>query len=123
MFPLNYAYWLKGQAGPEVVKKATERNMGRIAIKALAHRPWLPGEKKGYPNCWYKPISDNPELAALALRFILSQPIHVAISPGDLDMLWLGLDIASRFQPISAEEIALLKTEADAHDYIFTGRY
>ncbi|HHT27279.1 MAG TPA: aldo/keto reductase [Firmicutes bacterium] len=123
MFPLNYAYWLKGQAGPEVVKRAEERNMGCIAIKALAHRPWLPGERQGYPNCWYKPINDHPELADLALRFILSQRVHVAISPGDLEMLWLGAEIASRFQPITDAETARLKAEADTHDHIFADRY
>lgn len=122
MFPLNFAYWLNGNAGPEVVKRAKERNMGCIAIKALAHRPWLPGENKGSSSCWYKPINDNPELADLALRFILSQPVHVAVSPGDLDMLWLGVDIASKFRPITNAEIAKLKAEADTHEYLFADR-
>jgi hypothetical protein len=92
-------------------------------MKALAHRPWLKDEEKTYPNCWYKPLHDDPELADLALRFTLSQPVHVAISPGDQRMLWLGLDIADKFRPVTDEEVKTLQAKASESDYIFSGRY
>lgn len=96
LFPINWAYWLTGRRGEEVLRWAGGRNMGRIAMKALARRPWRDGEEKAkadFSKCWYRPIYDDPEMASLALRFTLSRDVHVALSPGDVRMLRLGLDI------------------------------
>lgn len=123
MFPCNFAYWLKGGAGEAVLRRAAKSNMGRIAIKALAHRPWRKDEERAVANCWYKPIFDDRELADLALRFILSQDVHVAISPGDPQMLRLGMDIADQYRPLTTAEMRTLQAKADEIDYIFSGRY
>lgn len=112
LFPFNWCYWLKQGAGPGLLEKARSRNMGIIAMKALAHRPWKENEDDNfYPNCWYKPIYDDPELASKALRFTLAQPISIALSPGDARMLRLGLDIIEDKEKIeiSEKEIKELK--------------
>lgn len=93
LFPINWAYWLTGRRGEEVLRWAGGRNMGRIAMKALARRPWRDGEEKAkadFSKCWYRPIYDDPEMASLALRFTLSRDVHVALSPGDVRMLRLA---------------------------------
>lgn len=120
LFPINWVYWLKGGVGEKVLEKARSRNMACIAMKALAHRRWREGEERSYPNCWYRPIFDDPKLAELALRFTLSQPVHVAISPGDIRMLRLGMKICERFTPISSEELAFLSRAAEGLSPIFT---
>ena len=92
MFPINWNYYFNYEQGAEVIKKAREKKMGIIAIKALAQRRWENGRQDNY-NTWYKPIYDNQRLAELALKFTLSQDIDTAVSPGDSRMLDLALNI------------------------------
>lgn len=122
LFPFNWAYWLNARQGEKVLKKAQSRQMGIIAMKALAHRKWEENEERSYPKCWYKPIFDDPELADLALRFTLSQPVSVALSPGDVRMLRLGMDIADRFTPLTDAELAKLRERALKTEPIFPHR-
>ena len=77
--------------------------MGILALKALSYTPWPEGAKHEYPKCWYQPISD-PELAALALRFALSEPVTAAIPPGDIGLFKLAISIAPRFKPLTDDE-------------------
>lgn len=98
LFPINWCYWLNRDAGQEVLAMAEEKNMGRIAMKSLAHRKWREDEKKVFSNCWYRPIYDDCQLAELALRFTLSRSVSVALSPGDARMLRIGLDILEKLE-------------------------
>jgi predicted aldo/keto reductase-like oxidoreductase len=117
LFPINWACWFKNGLGQEALREAARQNLGRIAIKGLAHRAKDPKDD-GYPNCWYRPIFDDPGLAELALRFTLSQDVHTAVSPGDVRMLRLGLSIVEKHggspPPLSPEELAELKKRAAA---------
>ena len=125
LFPINWAYWLKRGAGKKVLDIAKSKNMARIAMKGLAYRHWKEGEERTYPKCWYKPIYDDPYLASLALRFTLSKPVCVALSPGDVRMLRLGLDIVEKtdnFGELSKEELDFLKKRAGEIDEIFSDR-
>lgn len=111
MFPINWNYWLSYQQGAEVIKKAQLKEMGIIAIKSLAQRRWQEGKKEDY-HTWYKPIYDNRELAELALKFTLSQPVATAVSPGDIRMLRLALALYEKNQTelqISQSELEQLK--------------
>ena len=76
------------------------------------------GAEKKWSKCWYQPIED-PALADLALRFALSQPITAAVTPGEGHFLSMALDIADRFTPVTEEEIAELKRQAEANTPIF----
>ncbi len=121
LFPINWSYWLNNDAGEQVLKTAKSKNMGRIAMKGLADRKWREDEEKILPNTWYKPIFDDKRLATLALRFTLSQAVHVALSPGDVSMLRLGLDIVEKLDKIelSAEEFTELEERANKVEPIF----
>lgn len=112
MFPINWNYWLKDKEGEKILELAESRNMGRIAIKTLAHRQWKENEDRDGFGTWYRPIDQNRHLAELALKFTLSRKVNVAVSPGDARMLFLGLDIIEdieQFGEISEEEIEELK--------------
>ncbi len=111
LFPFNWVCWLNDGFGPNVLNKALDKQMGVLALKALAKRPWLENEEKKWPKCWYSPV-DNFNEASLALRFILSKPVTAAISPGHAELLWWACDIADNFKPITDEEIGILKKEA-----------
>lgn len=108
MFPINWNNWFNFDQGPKVIQKAREKDMGIIAIKALAQRRWQDGPKKGY-NTWYKPIYDNDRLAELALKFSLSQDIDTAVSPGDSRMLDLALEIYKN----NDEEVEITEAELE----------
>lgn len=114
LFPVNWAYWLEKGIGVKLLEEAAARNLGVIAIKGLAYRRWLEKEEIPYPKCWYKPIFDNDELAALAFRFTLSKDIDTAISPGDIRMLRKAHNIIenNKIHALSREELDLLKTRA-----------
>lgn len=117
MFPINWNYWFNYNQGPEVIKKAREKDMGIIAIKALAQRQWQDGRQNNYIT-WYKPIYDNDRLAELALKFTLSQDVDTAVSPGDNRMLDLAFNIYEENNEdlkISEAELEELKGFLESH--------
>jgi len=121
LFPINYVCYHEGSFGPQVVAKAKEKGVARLALKALAHQPWPEGmkrEQSKYPKCWYRPI-DDPELARKALRFTLSEDITAAIPPGDERIYAMALDLAAGFKPLTAAEREELLSAAKGTAPIF----
>lgn len=118
MFPINWNYYFNFNQGPKVIKKAREKDMGIIAIKALAQKQWENAKKLDNYDTWYKPIYDNDRLAELALKFTLSQDIDTAVSPGDSRMLELAINIYNENDEklkISDSELNELKSYLDSH--------
>jgi predicted aldo/keto reductase-like oxidoreductase len=111
LFPVNYGTWNAGNFGPQVLAKAQEKQMGILALKALAKRPWPEGAKRTHPKCWYEPF-DQPEEASLALRFTLSHPVTAAVPPGDEDIFKMALGLAAKFKPLTDQEVEQLKRKA-----------
>jgi diketogulonate reductase-like aldo/keto reductase len=106
LFPVNFVCYSQGNFGPNAVDKAREKGITRLALKAMAHSPWPAGMEhadRPFPKCWYQPVSD-PELAAKALSFTLSQDITAAIPPGEEKLFRMAMNIASGFTPLSPEE-------------------
>ncbi len=116
--PFNWVTWLEGGFGLRMLAEAHRRDMGILALKALAKRAWAEGEERRWSKCWYSPV-DTYQEARLAVRFTLSQPITAAVSPGHEELLWWACDAAEEFQPITAEEEKTLKTWAKGLAYIF----
>jgi aryl-alcohol dehydrogenase-like predicted oxidoreductase len=118
LFPTNYVLYHQAGFGPQVVERAREKGVGRLALKALARTPWAEGQPRTFSKTWYEPISD-PEEADLALRFTLSQPITAAIPPGEAALFRLAVDIAERFRPLGQEELDEVRRRAGALQPIF----
>ncbi|HEX2999459.1 MAG TPA: aldo/keto reductase [Armatimonadota bacterium] len=118
LFPINFVTWMRNGFGPQVLAKAEEKGMGRLAIKAMACTHWKKDETREYPKCWYRPLTD-PAQIALALRFTLSQSVTAAIPPGDARLFRQALDVASHFKPITAAEQKELASLAASTDPIF----
>lgn len=91
LFPVSRPSWETGGFGPKVLKRAVEKEMGILALKALAKRPVEEGEEKKWPKCWYVPL-DTLEEARSALAFTLSQPVTAAVAPGHIELLRLACD-------------------------------
>ena len=118
LFPLNWVNYFNANFGPQVVEKAMAKGVARLVLKAMAKTVIPEGQSRKYEKCWYLPV-DEPELASLALRFPLSQPITAAIPPGEPKLFKMALDIAEKFTPITEEEIRLLKEKAKGLEPIF----
>ncbi len=103
LFPVNFICYARGNFGPQVVARAGESGAAVLALKAMAHGPWRKGEKRKYPNCWYRPIEDR-ELARKALRFTLSEGATAAVPPGDEGLFRMALELACDLPPMDAEE-------------------
>ncbi len=118
LFPLNFVNYFEGDFGPQVVELAEQKGAARLSLKAAAHAKLSEGEERSHPKCWYRPIVDR-ELASLAVRFTLSQPITAAVPPGDPDLWRMIAEIGEDFTPITDAEIEFLKKEARSSTPIF----
>lgn len=104
LFPLNWMEYFNAGFGPQVVEKAVQKGVGRLALKAMARQKWPEGAEHGpWTKCWYEPCAD-PREAALAVRFTLSQPITAAIPPGHPEFFRMALDAVENFQPLADAE-------------------
>jgi aryl-alcohol dehydrogenase-like predicted oxidoreductase len=111
LFPVNFVCCERGHFGPQVLEKARNLGVARLAIKAMAHGPWRKNEKRIYPNCWYRPIDDR-DLARQALRYTLSQNVTAAIPPGDIRLFRMALDMADDLPPLNTQEYGELTATA-----------
>jgi len=114
LFPVNYVCFARSGFGPHLLAKAKEKNVARLALKALAHTPWDSKEQKkasGHAKCWYRPI-DDLELVRAALYFTLSEEITSAIPPGDEQVYRMAENLAAGFKPLTDEERTALLASA-----------
>lgn len=103
MFPVNWASWLKEGFGNQVLDLAKKKNMGIIALKALAKRKWKKDEERNWSKTWYKPV-DNYEEAKLGMRFTLSKGVDTAVSPSHIELLRWACDAADEYEPLTITE-------------------
>ena len=118
LFPINWVNFFNGNFGPQVVQKAQEKNVTILALKAMAKTIIPEGQERKYPKCWYDPI-DEKDLAQLALRFTLSQPVTAAIPPGEYKFFKWAIEVGENFKPITTEELEILKQRAKNLEPIF----
>lgn len=119
MFPVSASSWHAGNFGPQVLQRAREKEMGIIALKAMAKGPWPEGTKKRIPKCWYQPMTDPAEALA-GLRFTLSHPVALAMPPGNEDLFKMALKIMPEFHPLNPDELAEIKGTAAGQRPLFS---
>jgi len=109
LFPVNWVLFTQAKFGPQILKRAQEKNMGILALKGMAKTTWPAGQKDHpQPKCWYQPAA-YPEEASLGLRWTLSHPVTAALPPGDERYFRLAMDVAQSYKPLEPhEEQALL---------------
>lgn len=118
LFPLNFVCWYKGNFGPKAYEKATEKNMGILAIKSMAKTRLEEGQDQLYKNIWYMPL-ENTGLSDKALRFTLSKDITAAVSPGDSKFLFRAIEHASNYAELTAKEDSQLQDIARVTEPVF----
>jgi predicted aldo/keto reductase-like oxidoreductase len=120
LFPINFVLYSQANFGPQVVKRAKEKGMGILALKAMAKGVWPEAQKKDhpFPKCWYEP-SALPEQASMGLRWTLSRPITAAVPPGEEKYFRLAMDVAQHYKPLDSEEEKKLMASAQGVEPIF----
>jgi aryl-alcohol dehydrogenase-like predicted oxidoreductase len=110
LFPVNWVLFSQANFGPQILKKAQEKQMGILALKGMAKTVWAADQKQTHPQpkCWYQPAA-FPDEASLGLRWTLGHPITAALPPGDERYFRLAMDVAQNYKPLADhEEQALL---------------
>ncbi len=119
LFPVNFVCYYQGNFGPSVMRKAREKNVSRLALKAMAYMPLPEGAAKKWEKCWYQPIEDN-DLLEKALQFTLSEDITAAIPPGEEYFYLRALSIAENFRSINDQDKNKLKSMSENLHPLFT---
>lgn len=109
MFPVNARLWgdLDYRRDAEaLLELTTERDLGVMAIKACAARPWgahrPPGRRSA--QTWYEPYTGTADVER-GVRFTLSVPgVHAFCTPGDIAVLRTALRAGAAFTPIDLDE-------------------
>jgi aryl-alcohol dehydrogenase-like predicted oxidoreductase len=119
MFPIYPALWrLPDYREPaeELLALCGQRDIGVMAIKAVAHRPWAdrrsladvaaddPTTSGRWASSWYEPAASDEDIER-GVRFALDTPgVCGFCTPGDIDLLPRVLTAADRATPLSASE-------------------
>jgi aryl-alcohol dehydrogenase-like predicted oxidoreductase len=113
MFPVYPRVW----ADPDyrrdaeaLLELAADRDVGVMAIKAAAARPW--GDRPHDATTWYDPQRSLEDVRR-GVSFALSTPgVAAFCTPGDLDVLRVALEAAVSFDPFDdpAREQAMTET-------------
>ena len=120
LFPINFATFYKGSFGAKVIDAAESKGVARLALKALARQRWPQDDplRKEYPKCWYQPLTELEE-ARLGLYFTLSQSVTTALPPGEESLFRMALDLATDFEPLSTQDLEIVKQMAVSLNSIF----
>lgn len=111
LYPLNCVCWHNGDFGPRVLETARKKNMGFMAIKAIA-KTRLSGDDNPYPNLWYEPFEGEGQIEK-SLQFTLSKDITGTVHAGDSIFMKKTLQFIEGTQEFSApdqdEILAMIK--------------
>ena len=113
MFPVYPALWARPEfrePAEELLAVCAERDVGVMAIKAAARRPWADGSALGdatadrWALAWYEPQRSDEDIDR-GVHFALSTPgVHAFCTPGDIPLLPRVLDSADRFRGMAEDE-------------------
>jgi aryl-alcohol dehydrogenase-like predicted oxidoreductase len=134
MFPVYPALWSRPEyrePAEELLALCAERDIGVMAIKAVARRPWadrrpLADAVAGstataarWADSWYEPQATDHEIDR-GIHFALSTPgVHAFCTPGDMALLPRVLASAERYAPMGDEERRLAVEAMAPEELIF----
>jgi aryl-alcohol dehydrogenase-like predicted oxidoreductase len=105
MFPVNARLWGIDdyrRDAETLLEICEQRDVGVMAIQAVAARPWGAGERTA--TTWYEPYTDDEEIER-QVRFTLSVPgVTGFCTPGDTALLPAALAAASNFSLLDDTE-------------------
>lgn len=115
MFPVYPRLWadpVYRREAEALLDYAALHDVGVMAIKAAAARPW--GGRETTADTWYEPQT-SADAVARGVRFALSTPgVHAFCTPGDIRVLATALAAAETYAPLSTADRA--EAEMDMAD-------
>ena len=119
LYPINFCTHYKSKFDQKVLAEAKKRNMGILALKAMALQKWHDEEKeKQYSKCWYEPIVEK-QLARKALAWTLGQGVTAMLPPGEEALFRIAMNLGAGLADISEAENAELEDFSAKLDPIF----
>jgi aryl-alcohol dehydrogenase-like predicted oxidoreductase len=119
------------EAAEELLAVCAQRDIGVMAIKAVARRPWPDGRPladavagssataERWATSWYEPTANDEEIDR-GVHFALSTPgVHGFCTPGDIDLLPAVLSSAERYAGLSDDDRQAAIHAMAADDLIF----
>jgi aryl-alcohol dehydrogenase-like predicted oxidoreductase len=107
MFPVNARMWadpVYRADAEELLDLCTARDLGVMAIKAAAKRPWSEENGDRFATTWYEPFAEA-EMVSAGVSFALSVPgVNGFCTPGDIAVLRLALDAAEKHARMSDDD-------------------
>ena len=120
MFPVYPRLWADPdyrRDAERLLEYATGHDIGVMAIKAAAARPWAGREATA--DTWYEPWTDAGHVGR-GVRFALSTPgVHAFCTPGDTRVLSEALRAAADYEPLSAADRDAAMAAMAAEDSIY----
>lgn len=112
LFPYNYVQLQDATYAADVaalMSACEERGVAIQTIKAITHGPWQ-AERPATPTTWYEPLHDQGDID-LAVRWVLDDPRVFLNTVGDVEILPLVFEAASRggARPTNAQMDELLR--------------
>jgi aryl-alcohol dehydrogenase-like predicted oxidoreductase len=134
MFPVYPALWARPEyrePAEELLALCAQRDVGVMAIKAVARRPWgdrrpladavagSPATADRWADSWYEPAATDDDIDR-GIHFALSTPgVHAFCTPGDIALLPRVLASAERYEPMGDDERRAAVEAMAAEELIF----
>ena len=115
LFPVHFGVYANAayrRSAEKLLATCRERDVGVMAIKAIAKGPW--GEQERRYATWYEPL-DNPRMIQRAVNFALSQDVTGLCTAGDPTIMPLFVHACERFVPMSAQEQGVMIADGAHH--------
>jgi aryl-alcohol dehydrogenase-like predicted oxidoreductase len=120
MFPVNPRLWADPayrHDAEALLETAAARDLGVMAIKAVAARPW--GSRPHTTTTWYEAYTDDDAIER-GVRFTLSVPgVHALCTPSDPGLAARVIDMARQISPMDEAERVDAATAVANEEHIF----
>jgi hypothetical protein len=120
MFPVNPRLWsdVRYRSDAEaLLSYASEHDVGVMAIKAAAARPW--NGRARTSTTWYEPYTEADDVAR-SVSFSLAVPgVDAFCTPGDRQVLAMALRAAEECRPMDPDERERAVVAAAAEPSLF----
>lgn len=119
LFPINATLFADDTYRAQALKLldlCNERDVGVMAIKAVAKGPW--GDQEHRYHTWYEPFDDAKAIEE-NIHFVLSHPLTHICTPGDYRLLDMVFKACENFEEMSPEERETLIEKQSDLEVIF----
>lgn len=119
LFPVSYIQFRNEtyrKEAQQLIDVCRERDVGTMAIKAVAKGEWGNQEKKY--NTWYEPFDEQDQIQK-GINFALSYAVTGICTAGDVTLLPRVLEACQKYQPLNQQERERLIKEQDPYQPLF----